>query len=349
MFGGRSMNTRDTDPLLKKKPALFSPNHRLRMNILPMFLNIFLPWGVFVYCFAMSSFYMMYSKPAVAWAAISIAFALWAFFALVAFCARRYSPDPTWFTFFSILYLICAIWGVLSGLDNLNRYERPYYTILEMREVVGVNPSTMSGEDVMDAGVIGFQEGTSFDADKTWHFKKGTTYCVAPIIGPGVTTPLRQTYDFWAIGTDCCSVGASDFRCGSWGSASAHAGLREVDESNLKFYRLAVQQAESMYDIMAPHPIFLEWTTDASATSGALSSTGKITNTKVNSWHDMGFKNFLFFSATNLIFDIFCVLLASARFAWLGRSNSAYDMQILDDVPNQNLPTDMSAKMYAAA
>eukprot|EP00439_Symbiodinium_sp_Y106_P075243 s846_g14.t2 len=77
---------------------------------------------------------------------------------------------------------------------------------------------------------------------------------VAPIVGPGVSTPLRQTYDFWAIGKDCCSVGASDFRCGSWGSTQAHTGLREVNEADLEYYRLAVQQAASLYDIMALGP-----------------------------------------------------------------------------------------------
>ncbi|CAL1155257.1 unnamed protein product [Cladocopium goreaui] len=157
---------------------------------------------------------------------ISVIFIFWIFFVIVAFCARRYDPDPTWFTFFSILALICVIWGIVSGLANLHKYEAPYFTLLEMSVATGVNgtgvnPSVISGEDVMDAGLITFQAGSSFDATKAWHFMKGTLYCVAPILGPGVSVPMRQTYDFWAIGKDCCSITASDFRCGSWGSTQA--------------------------------------------------------------------------------------------------------------------------------
>jgi len=341
MYGEQGMDAEIT-PLLKKPPALFSPGHRMRMNIVPMFLNIFIPWGIYVYCFGLSSFYLMYAAPLVAWLCISVVFILWTVFVVVAFCARRYDPDPTWFTFFSILALICVIWGIAAGLFNLHKYEAPYYTLLEMSVATGVNgtgvnPSVISGEDVMDAGLITFQAGSSFDGAKTWHFMKGTLYCVAPILGPGVSVPLRQTYDFWAVGKDCCSITASDFRCGSWGSTQAHTGLREIDEADLKFYRLAVKQAESLYDVMAPHPIFLKWTqssttvlpgagkASAFGSSGGLGSHQEALPQEVKALHLQGFSNFVVFSGSNLIFCIFAVTLASARFAFLGRSRSPYD------------------------
>ncbi|CAE7540817.1 unnamed protein product [Symbiodinium natans] len=201
-------------PFGQKPPALFSPGHRMqqpqltrhkRMNVLPMFLNVFVPWAIFVYCFSLSSSYLMYKTPILAWLCISAVFVIWVVFVLAAFCARKYDPDPTWFTFFSVLAAICVVWGILAGLANLRTYEDPYYTLQEMRDAkgsngAGVNPSLVSGEDEMDAGILTFEPGSMFDADKTWHFTKGTLYCVAPIIGPGVSTPLRQTYDFWAVG-----------------------------------------------------------------------------------------------------------------------------------------------------
>ena len=117
-------------------------------------------------------------------------------------------------------------------------------------------------------------------------FKNVDTYCVAPVSvlqGPqfncrcaerrlsapgGVVLPL-ETYDFWAIGMDCCSVNAADFHCGmglGWascllplshgrsaraaralagevGNSKAHSGLRLLDDRQRSFYRLAVEQA----------------------------------------------------------------------------------------------------------
>lgn len=348
MNGGQGMDAEITPLLKKPRAALFSPGHRMRMNIVPMFLNIFIPWGIFVYCFGLSSFYLMYAAPLIAWICISVIFIFWIFFVIVAFCARRYDPDPTWFTFFSILALICVIWGIVSGLANLHKYEAPYFTLLEMSVATGVNgtgvnPSVISGEDVMDAGLITFQAGSSFDATKAWHFMKGTLYCVAPILGPGVSVPMRQTYDFWAIGKDCCSITASDFRCGSWGSTQAHTGLREINEADLEFYRLAVKQAESLYDIMAPHPIFLKWTEGGSSSLSSLSSRGFFGSgglaahqdalpPEVKALHIKGFSNFIVFSGSNLLFCIFAVTLASARFAFLGRSRSPYD-EVLGEAP----------------
>jgi len=332
---GRQTSQADMQPLMQKpKAALFAPGHRLRMNVLPMFLNIFIPWGIFIYCFGLCSFHLMYSQPILACLCVSMVFVVWLVFVLLAYCARRYDPDPTWFTFFSILAGICALWGILAGLKNLDTYEKPYYTITEMKDTKGIDPITTKGENVMDAGIMTFVQGTAFDTNLTWHFKKGKIYCAAPLISTSGTVPLSQTYDYWAVGEDCCSIAASDFRCGSWGLVSAHSGLRVIDEEQEKYYRLAVQQAESLYDIMAPRPIFLKWSDDPLG--------------EVASWKAQSFKNFMVTSATNLIFCIFVVTMASARFAFLGRTQSAYYSEVLNEVPREFRNIDMSAKMYTA-
>eukprot|EP00913_Durusdinium_trenchii_P010185 g9549.t2 len=53
---------------------------------------------------------------------------------------------------------------------------------------------------------------------------------------------------------------------------------------------------------------------------------------EVKALHVQGFQNFLVFSGSNLIFCIFAVTLASARFAFLGRSRSPYD-EVLGEAP----------------
>ncbi|CAK9009326.1 unnamed protein product [Durusdinium trenchii] len=97
-----------------------------------------------------------------------------------------------------------------------------------------------------------------------------------------------------------------------------------------RFYRLAVKQAESLYDIMAPHPIFLKWVGGAAGGPGIGGAWDP--HQEVKALHVQGFQNFLVFSGSNLIFCIFAVTLASARFAFLGRSRSPYD-EVLGEAP----------------
>ncbi|CAE8623319.1 unnamed protein product [Polarella glacialis] len=302
---------------LRKKGTIFSPGHRIRMNIVPIVLNIFIPWVVFIYCFGLTSFQLMYTSPMMAWLGVSLVFFLWLAIVLAAYCSRRFDPDPSWFTVTSLMVLACAIIGIVAGLDNFWTFEFGYYTIKDMKVAKKLDPSVSAGEDVMDAGIFEFTAGTQLDAEKTWHFKKGSIYCVAPIISNTSRIPLRQTYDFWAVGKDCCSQGASDFRCGSWGSASAHKGIRSLDTKDLKYYHLAVQQAASLYDIMAPHPLFLDWSMDP--------------DLEIASWAQQSFKNYAVTASTVFVLCTFVVATASARFSFLGRARSAYDTEIMND------------------
>merc|ERR1719387_2288097 len=94
-------------PLLKDRlytqRSVFSPGHRLRMNILPMFLNIFVPWGVFIFVLGLRSFWVFYTQPGLGAFGFILAICFWLVSVLAAYGARRNYPEPTWFTYFAIM------------------------------------------------------------------------------------------------------------------------------------------------------------------------------------------------------------------------------------------------------
>lgn len=301
---------------LNKPRSLFSHGHRLRMNIVPMFLNVVVPWGVFVFCCGMRSFSLMYAHPTIVWGSLALVFLLWLVTVVVAFQARRRDPDPTWFTYFSVVFAIMAVAGAFVGTQNYERLFKRYYMITDLKIASGIDASVTPGQNVMDAGIIEFNRGNVFDPRLSWHFKHRSLYCVAPILTES-TPPLHQTYDFWAVGQDCCAMGASDFRCGDWGSSDAKSGVRLMDDDAAGYYRLAVQQAESLYGISAPKPIFIEWATDPLA--------------EVNGWSHEAFRWFCVQIGFAFVCSAFLLTLASVKYSWLGRAESVYQMEYYND------------------
>merc|ERR1719258_625751 len=96
-------------------------------------------------------------------------------------------------------------------------------------------------------------------------FKNGDNYCVAPIArGPmkavkgskvqmknGFVIPESGTYDWWAVGTNCCDGGnaAKDFTCGQVNSNLARSGMRLLSDSQRPFYLLAVQEWSASFGL----------------------------------------------------------------------------------------------------
>jgi len=306
-------------PLMEQRlgasKSIFAPGHRIRMNVVPMFLNVFVPWGVFVLCSGLASFSLMYTHPRIAWALIAAIFSLWLFSVVAAIAARRHDPDPTWFTYTAIAVGVMALLGTIFGTQNFSEWSRPYYELQDLKILHDLDASYTPGENVMDGGLFYFAPGNHLDHTRSWHFKFKTTYCVAPII-TNSTAPLNQEYSFWAVGTDCCSLSASDFRCGSWGVKGAAGGIRLTTQGeDLDYFKLAVQQAESLYSILAPNPIFLKWSSSPAA--------------EINSWNSQVFKSFVVSACTALVFSIFSVAVMTVAYSWLGRSRSVYDVQFL--------------------
>jgi hypothetical protein len=138
-------------------------------------------------------------------------------------------------------------------------YMAQYYRFLELNTYVDIRVDRVSGQQCMDAGRIVFAEGTHVEVKKSMGFKNVKTYCVAPIVFGNTTL---ESYDYWAVGSGCCSGIQADFHCANYNDPTASSGLRLMDEDDKGFYRLAVQQAEAVHKITAGHPLFFEWVPD---------------------------------------------------------------------------------------
>mmetsp|Transcript_82736 Transcript_82736/g.210483 ORF Transcript_82736/g.210483 Transcript_82736/m.210483 type:complete len:343 (-) Transcript_82736:72-1100(-) len=308
-------------PLLKARlqepKTVFVPGHRIRMNIIPMFLNVFLPWGVFVLCCGLTSFWLLYKESKLVSGVLMLIFTLSFVGVGVAAVARREDPEPTWFSYVALTVLLAAVLGTACGLSNYTSFSRPYYAIQDLKVVHQMDAGRELGQNLMDAGIIYFAANNKLDFMKSWHFKQGTVYCVAPVTTNG-TVPLTESYDFWAVGQDCCSTSTSDFRCGpDWSSVKTRSGIRVLDAEALTNYRLAVQQAEALYGIVSAHPIFFTWSQNPLA--------------EVNSWRLQAFTNYVFFVVAAFCVFLVGVMVATCKYACLGRAASAYATDFYSD------------------
>jgi hypothetical protein len=190
---------------------------------------------------------------------------------------------------------------IVGTLQYWNFFE-PYYETSELEVYPDVSPTDSwfgahGGHQFLDAGMINFIPGSHVDVTKSYGFKNKDTFCVAPIVfdeshlqilaaslgekdvskmkrpqangtvqyggvfynGSGTEPPH---YDFWAVGTNCCSGHGSDFQCGEFNNVRAHSGLRLLNDRDRGYFRLAVQEAEAAHRIKALHPIFLYFMED---------------------------------------------------------------------------------------
>lgn len=185
--------------------------------------------------------------------------------------------EPSWMFF-------CFATGVLAwcsavGFGEYNYYHNmlAVYDITNLNTYPLVNPAQSSGRQLMDAGRVIFTEGTKLDLTKAIGFKSSNVYCVAPVsISGSSASPTSElaTYDFWAVGINCCNGLASDYHCGEYHNPHVHAGVRFLRNDQYPMFKLAVQQAEAAFGIKAAHPIFLRWTQDPIGETNAFQENG---------------------------------------------------------------------------
>jgi len=272
------------------------------MNLVAICANILVPWLVFCAIFAVMSFYMHYQHPTLAWGIVLLGYGLVAVTAFLAWRAKQRQMDPMWYTFSTIALFVAVTAAAFCGDMNFWFNMQPFFDIENLNTYPSVNPAREKGQQLMDAGRVYFAEGTALDMRKAMGFKNLDLYCVAPIVNG---QQQLASYDFWAVGINCCSGVSSDFRCGEFNNPQARSGLRLMRDDQRPFFRLAVQQAEAAYNIRATHPLFFYWMQDPVA--------------QMNLYRDDGFKYYLLGIFTHFTFNLFCVICAVVGFSKIGR------------------------------
>lgn len=235
------------------------------MNIVPVFVALFLPWALFVGVFALQSFSLHYTQSTLVTILVYLCLVpvlLFGFFAAQQLRKRiaGVGRESTWYIFLFLSLLVAWLCGYEFGNINYSTYTEPYYDINNLMTYTSIDPSTWRGQQLMDAGRILFSTESVIRTDMYTGFKNSNLYCVAPItVKVNGTYKSQDTYDFWAVGTECCT---KSFQCGDYSNPSAHGGLRLTSDADRAFYRLAVQQAEAAFRIKAVHPLFFTWTQD---------------------------------------------------------------------------------------
>jgi len=282
--------------------SVFTPGKRRRINLVAICINIFVPWFTFAALYAAQSFSLHYQRPSMVWFLVILGFGCVAIAGFLAIRTKQRERDPMWYTFATLALLVAVVSAAVFGNMNFWYNMQPFYDIENLNEYPSVNPAREKGQQLMDAGRVYFADGTGIDMSKAMGFKNLDLYCVAPIVHG---EEQLASYDFWAVGINCCSGVSSDFRCGEFNNPHARSGLRLMRDDQRPFFRLAVQQSEAAYNIKATHPLFFYWMQDPVA--------------EMNSYRDDGFKYYLLGIFTHFAFNLFCVVCAVVGFSKIGR------------------------------
>lgn len=280
---------------------------RRRMNIVAIIQSLYVPWALFCSVFWALSFSLHYRQTGLCYALIGVTALFVLYLGGSAFSALKESlqgtptREPTWAIFMFLTSLLAFAIALFVGDLNFWYNMQPFYDIQNLNTYPAVDPAAMRGQQIMDAGRIFFSPTARLDLTKSTGFKNLDTYCVAPITSGDV--PL-STYDFWAVGLNCCSGTSADFHCGEFNNPRARAGLRLMRDDQRPFFRLAVQQAETSHNIRAIHPLFFHWVQDPVAESDA--------------YQDDGYKYYLLGMFSHFAFQLLCVLAAASAFSKAG-------------------------------
>mmetsp|Transcript_68242 Transcript_68242/g.142628 ORF Transcript_68242/g.142628 Transcript_68242/m.142628 type:complete len:328 (+) Transcript_68242:105-1088(+) len=286
--------------------AAFLRGRRRRMNIQPLFLCILAPWALFSVLYAVMSFELRYEEPVIC-GILMVAGALIVLTTGIMACtssSRFFSNperEPTWLAFLFLSMVVALAAAFILGNGNYSGNMQRYYNMRNLNNYSDISVSRMRGQQLMDAGIIGFTNGTKLDISKSSGFKNQAIYCVAPIT---VGDETLATYDFWAVGKDCCSGTQANFHCPNFNNPHANGGLRLMSDGDRPYYRLAVQQAEATYNIKAVHPLFFEWIVEPAA--------------EVDSWKQAGRSEYLVWILSYLVFQTFLVAFAALLFSKMG-------------------------------
>lgn len=243
-------------------------------------------------------FKVHYDTPDLAWMLVAAGYCIVILSGILGWRAKMNDVDGGWYFYAAFACFMAVSLAVVFGDMNYLYNMNPFYSIESLNSYPAVNAAQAKGSQLMDAGRVYFTGDTGIDTRRAMGFKSSELFCVAPIV---TGTGKLASYDFWAVGTNCCSGVSSDFRCGEYMNPHAHSGLRLVREDQRAFYRLAVQQAEAAYGIKAAHPLFFHWTQDPVADTAL--------------YRDAGLHYFLVGIFGHFAFNALCVAVATSAMA----------------------------------
>jgi hypothetical protein len=281
--------------------TVFAPGKRKRINIMGICTNIFAPAAMFCSLYIIMSFKFHYQNPEICWLIALVYLGICIIVGMRAYRIKSRDRQPYWLTFTAGALFVALLTSVIFGNLNYRYNLMPFYEIQALNSYPSVDPAKDYGQQYMDAGTIFFADGTNLDITMASSFMSTDLYCVAPIVSGN---DKLDHYDFWAVGTDCCSGVSPDFRCGQFNNPEARSGLRLVSESERPYYRLAVQVAEAQFNIQSPHPIFVEWLVDPLA--------------KLKELEKKGWRYFLFGVCCHFSINLFAVMSATVLFSKIG-------------------------------
>jgi len=260
-------------------------------------MSLIVPWFVFALVYTLEFMPLHYHSPQI----VNL-FVLAAAMGCVCLCIlaanawrrRLEGTDPFWHIFLAVTAILGLVVGFIGGLKNFEDNVMPYMDISNLNAYSGIDPSVSTGQQMMDAGRIKFTAGSQLNTKLSMGFKNLETYCVAPVVANASAKP--DTYDFWAVGLNCCSGHLPDFHCGEFSNPNAVSGVRLMREDYRGYFNLAVQQAEAAYNIKAEHPIFVYWLQEPL--------------TEINAYQDDAYRVFLAGLGVSMGVQLFLLLVA---------------------------------------
>lgn len=250
---------------------------REHLNVVPVLFAFLLPLVLFAIISNIVCFHARYSQPGVVCFIVVCGALVPAIFGTAAMQIdrrRRLATPfrPTWLYFIAACTLLAWVAALVTGEVNYTTNAWRYHMLTNLKFYASVDPQGDSGQALLDAGQLVFTHGSHVDVNRSISFKSVDTYCVAPVVS---SENHLGSYDFWATGVNCCggsSVNASlrggtvaagtNFQCGQDVNNTGAGGLRVLDNDQLPFFRLAVEQAKSKYHLTANKPIFVTWVQD---------------------------------------------------------------------------------------
>lgn len=240
---------------------------RRRINLLAFAIAVLVPWAIFTGLCAAISFSVYDTRPLCIWFLFSCCLLIAVLLGLRAYMLhrKRYELEAaqldqkTWYIFLAATVLIATLGGLTFGLVNWQGNLSPHKQYASLSNYTDVDPTSSTGRQYLDAGAVEFKLGTHLEYDYGIGFKDWSVYCVAPIVYGDL--PLAS-YDFWAVGVDCCNGHAGDFACGVKVDrlTESFGGLRLMNDQERVYYRVAIQMAEAQFGLRTTHPLFFTWT-----------------------------------------------------------------------------------------